>query len=164
MVIDGPLQVWGTRRFGRCRKTFLTEFVKKVALNDTPAELIFNWDQTGVNLVPGAKWMMDRKGKKRVAIAGLQDKRQIAAVMCSSFEGEFLPSQLIYGGKIKQCYPRYTFPADWVISHCAYHWSNEVTMLEYIREVIVPFVGAVRQQLGLPDDQPAAAIFDHLKG
>ena len=37
-------------------------------------------------------------------------------------------------------------------------------MLEYIREVIVPFVGGVRQQLGLPDDQPAAAIFDHSKG
>ena len=29
------------------RKTFLTEFVEKVALNDTPDELISNWDQTG---------------------------------------------------------------------------------------------------------------------
>ena len=37
-------------------------------------------------------------------------------------------------------------------------------MLQYIREVIVPFVGSVRQRLELPDDQPALAIFDHFKG
>ena len=63
------------------RKTFLTEVVETVALNDIPTELIFNWDQTGINLVPGAKWTMDRKGKKWVEIAGLQDKRQITAVL-----------------------------------------------------------------------------------
>jgi len=89
--------------------------------------------------------MMDKKGKKSIEIAGLQDKRQITAVLCGSFAGEFLPPQLIYGGKTKQCHPHYTFPADWVISHSANYWSNEVTMLQYIREVIVPFVGSVRQ-------------------
>ena len=45
--------------------------------------------------MPGAKWTMDRKGKKLVAIAGLQDNRQIAAVICSSFVEDFLPPQLI---------------------------------------------------------------------
>jgi len=124
------------------RKTFLTDIVETVALNDIP---IFNWDQTGINLVPGTKWTMDKKGKKQIEIAELQDKRQITAVLCGSFVGEFLPSQLIYGGKTKQCHPHYTFPADWVISHSANHWSDEVTMLQYIREVIVPFVGSVRQ-------------------
>jgi len=37
-------------------------------------------------------------------------------------------------------------------------------MLQYIREVIVPFVGSVGQQLELPDDQPTFAIFDYFKG
>ena len=146
------------------RRTFLTDIVETVALNDIPGELIFNWDQTGINLSPGTKWTMDKKGKKRIEIAGLQDKRQITAVLCDGFVGEFLRLQLIYGGKTKQCHPHYTFPADWVISHSANHWSNEVTMLQYIREVIVPFVGSVRQRLELPDDQPAFAIFDHFKG
>jgi len=45
------------------RKTFLTDIVETVALDDIPGELIFNWDQTGINLVPGTKWMMDKKGR-----------------------------------------------------------------------------------------------------
>jgi len=130
------------------RKIFLTDIVETVALNDIPGELIFNWDQTGINLVPRTKWTMDKKGKKQIEIARLQDKRQITAVLCGSFVSEFLPPQVIYGGKTKQCHPHYTFPANWVISHSVNH---EVTMLQYIREVIVPFVGSVRQQLELPD-------------
>ena len=37
-------------------------------------------------------------------------------------------------------------------------------MLEYIRDVIVPFVDSTRQRLELPENQPALAIFDHFKG
>ena len=36
-------------------------------------------------------------------------------------------------------------------------------MLEYLQKVIVPFVDRVRQDLGLEDDQPALAIFNHFK-
>ena len=67
-----------------------------VALNNISADLIFNWDQTDINLVLGTKWTMDKKGKEWIKIAGLQDKglqdkRQITAVLCGSFAGEFLP-------------------------------------------------------------------------
>ena len=37
-------------------------------------------------------------------------------------------------------------------------------MLEYIQEVIVPFVESKCEALGLNNDQPALAIFDHFKG
>ena len=37
-------------------------------------------------------------------------------------------------------------------------------MLQYIREIIVPFVDNTRQRLELPEDQPALALFDHFKG
>ena len=57
------------------KKSFLSEIVETVAMNDVPEDLIFNWDQTGINLVPGALWTMDKKGKKRIKIAELQDKR-----------------------------------------------------------------------------------------
>jgi len=93
--------------------------------------------------------------KKWIEITGLQDKRQMIAVLCGSFVGEFLPPQLIHGGKTRQCHPHYNFPAD---------WSNKVTMLLYIWEVIVPFVNGFRQRLDSPVDQPALAIFDHFKG
>ena len=146
------------------KKTFLTEILETVEFNDIPPELIFNWDQTGINLVPTALWTMDKKGKKRIEIAGYQDKRQITAVMCGSLVGELLPFQLVYAGKTDRCHPAYKFPSDWQITHTENHWSNERTMLQYIREVIVPFVDRKREDLSLGDDYPALAVFDHFKG
>ena len=54
----------------------------------TLPELIFNWDQTGINLAPTALWTLDKKEKKRIEIAGYKDKWQITAVMCGSLVGE----------------------------------------------------------------------------
>ena len=54
-------------------------------------------------MVPGVLWTMDKKGKKRIEITGLQDKRQITAVICGSILGEISPPQLIYGGKTVRC-------------------------------------------------------------
>ena len=149
----------------KVKKSFLSEIMETIAMNDVPEDLIFNWDQTGINLVPGALWTMDKKGKKRIEIAGLHDKKQITAVMCGSIIGEILPPQLIYGGKTVRCHPTISFPHNWVITHSSSnHWSNEETMLQYIRDVIVPFVDSTRQRLELPEDQLALAIFDHFKG
>lgn len=45
-------------------------------------DLVLNWDHTGVNIVPGSQWTMTEKGSKRVACAGVDDKRQITIVVC----------------------------------------------------------------------------------
>ena len=76
---------------------------------------------------------------------------------------EELPFQLIYGGKAMRCHPPVTFPTDWDITHNEKHWSNEITMIRYIENVIVPFVESVREELG-EEEKPALAIFDHFKG
>ena len=120
---------------------FLGELLEAVGLHEVPADLIFNWDQTGILLVPSAQWTMDKKSRKRIPIAGHNDKRQITAVMCGALTGEMLPIQLVYKGTIKKCHPPYKFPDDWLISHSPNHWSNEGTMIKYISEVIVPYVG-----------------------
>ena len=143
---------------------FLQEVIDIVEMENIPSELIFKWDQTGLNLVPAANWTMDRKGSKRIEIKGLNDKRQITAVFCGTLIGEFMPIQLIYGGKTDRCHPRYPFPPDWHITHSENHWSNEQTMLNYIDKIIVPFVERVREDLGLDKQQAALAIFDHFKG
>ena len=65
-------------------------------MEEIPAELILNWDQTGIMIVPSNSWTMDKMGTKRVEIVGLKDKRQITAVFCSTILGDFLPLQLIY--------------------------------------------------------------------
>ena len=46
------------------KEAFLSEILDTVGLNDIPPELIFNWDQTGINLFPTALWTLDKKGKK----------------------------------------------------------------------------------------------------
>ena len=66
--------------FNKLKASFLQEIVDIVTMEEIPPQLIFNWDQTGLNLVPVASWMMELKGSKRVEIKGLDDKRQITGV------------------------------------------------------------------------------------
>ena len=44
------------------------------AENSIPADLIVNWDQTGVRMVPVNDWTMTR-GSKQIFVTGLGDKR-----------------------------------------------------------------------------------------
>ena len=46
------------------RAEFLHEIIDIVEFEKIPPSLIFNWDQTGLNLVPGSNWTMERKGTK----------------------------------------------------------------------------------------------------
>ena len=43
--------------------------------------------------------VMAKKGDKSIPIKGLTDKRNITLTFVVSFTGEFLPMQIIYGGK-----------------------------------------------------------------
>ena len=42
------------------RKEFLSELMEAVDLHEVPLNLIFNWDQTRIPLVPSAQWTMDK--------------------------------------------------------------------------------------------------------
>ena len=53
------------------------DVVEAVTMEDIPAELILNWDQTGIKLVPCSSWTMEKQGEKRVEMVGVNDKRQI---------------------------------------------------------------------------------------
>ena len=75
---------------------------------------------------------------------------------------EILLSQLVYKGKTRKYHPKISFPDDWLISHRFNHWSNEETMLQYIRGIMVPFADNTRQCLELPEDQQALGLFDKL--
>ena len=149
--------------FEAMKKSFLDEVVATVTMEEIPPELILNWDQTGLKIVPSFSWTMDQCGVNRVEIVGVNDKRQITAVFCGTIVGDFLPIQLIYTGKTDRCHPKFNFPPEWHITHSPKHWSNEQTMLDYIEKIIVPYVAAVRGQL---EDTEAAAlvIMDNFKG
>ena len=113
-------------------ETFLEQIRSTVLFEDIPLDLIFNWDQTGLNYVPVSNRTVEKEGAKRVEIKGLDDKRQITAVFGGTLTGEFLPMQLVYQGRTTQCHPNSKFPDDWHITHSDNHWSNETTMINYI--------------------------------
>ena len=148
--------------FSELKQSFLSNLRDIVIMDEVPLELILNWDQTGIKIVPIDTWTMDVRGSKRVELIGLKDKRQITAVFCGTLVGDFLPVQLVYKGKTNQCHPRFTFPIDWEITHSPKHWSTETTMISYINNIIGPYVECTRQVFG--HDSPAIIIMDNFKG
>lgn len=148
--------------FARLKQQFLTDVVTTVEMEEIPAELILNWDQTRIKIVPSSTWTMDAEGSKRVEVVGVNDKRLITAVFCGSLAGDFLPVQVIYQGKTNRCHPRYQFPPDWDITHSPKHWSNEETMVQYVDNIVIPYVAAIRA--AIEEDKPALVIMDNFKG
>lgn len=49
-------------------------------MEEIPPELVLNWDQTGIRIVPSNNWTMDQQGVKRVEVGGAHDKQLITAV------------------------------------------------------------------------------------
>lgn len=45
-------------------------------------------------------------------------------------------------------------------THSESHWSTEYTMLEYLDNVIIPYVIETGKKLELADDRPALVLFD----
>ena len=103
---------------------------------------------------------MAKMGTKSMEIVGLKDKRQITAVFCGTILEDCLPLQLIYKRTTSHCNPCFVFPAGWNVTHSKNHWSTEKTMIEYINNIIVPYVDANRDD----DDTAALVIMDNFKG
>ena len=114
------------------RNLFLQSVVETVTMEEISPQLVFNWDQTGMNIVPSSSWTMEEKGSKRIELVDIKDKRQITAVFCCTIQSDFLPVQPIYKGTTRRCYPKHNFPAGWDITHSKKHWSNESTVIQYI--------------------------------
>ena len=152
------------RNFEEIKQQFLIDLKTVIVMEDIPPDLVFNWDHTGVSIVPGSLWTMEERGSKRVPIIGISDKRQVTAIFCGTLAGTFLPFQVIYQGKTSASLPSYKFPDDWHVTFTPNHWSNEQTMKEYIEKIILPYVQSKRRELCLSDDHPALAIYDVFKG
>ena len=62
--------------FEELKKQFLLEINQVIIMDKIPADLIINFDQTGLHFVPVSEWTMEAEGTKRVEVAGKDDKRQ----------------------------------------------------------------------------------------
>ena len=151
--------------FEKIKEQFLIDIKSVVKMEDIPGELILNWDQTAMKIVPSSAWTMEKKGSKRVEIAAVDDKRQITALFTCSLAGKFLSVQLIYKGTTTRCLPKNVpFPKDWHLTYTENHWSNTGTMVDYVNNILVPYVVETRKKLGLSQDYPALVMFDVFKG
>lgn len=66
---------------------YLNRIKETVNKYDIPADMVINWDHSGLNLIPVSDWTMEAEGSKRVEISGLGDKRQYTAVFAGSLKG-----------------------------------------------------------------------------
>ena len=90
--------------------------VSKVKRHKIPNAFILNLDQTPTKYVTVAQTTLAKKNSKSVAIAGGSDKCSITATLAVSFDGTFLPMQLIYGGKTTQSLPKLKLPSSFSLS------------------------------------------------
>ena len=74
--------------FAKIKEQFLNDVVSTVTMEEIPPELLLNWDQTGIYLVPVSLWTMEQAGSKRVEINRISSKQQITAVVCGSLTGD----------------------------------------------------------------------------
>ena len=56
------------------------------------------------------------------------------------------------------------FPSGFDVTHSLNHWSNEKLAIQHTREIILPYVDKIKEELGLPKDQKSLLIYDVFKG
>eukprot|EP00117_Sycon_ciliatum_P034838 scpid48499/ scgid26512/ Pogo transposable element with KRAB domain len=145
---------------GELRDRFTGMIQNTMEQHNIPPELVVNFDETAIAIVPASSWSMASCGSKQVPLTGLDDKRQITAVLGCSMAGEFLPAQLLYEGSTNRCHPSVKFPDGYDIWHSPNHWCNESTMLRYVEKVLVPFFNKQRTKLQLDAATPGLVIMD----
>ena len=92
------------------KKAYLNKIKVAVVDGKIPPELIINFDQSSVNVVPSSQWTQAEKGSTRVEVSGYDDKRQITITVAGTLSVEFLPFQILYTGKTERCRPLSPFP------------------------------------------------------
>ena len=54
----------------------------------TPTATTFNWDQTGIKLVPVSSRTMAKSATKQIPVVGVEDKREITVLLAATAAGE----------------------------------------------------------------------------
>ena len=151
--------------YNECRREYLGDVKEITTKHNIPPELVLNADQTPSSYVSVGRSTMAARGSTSVPIKGLTDKRNITLTFVISLSGEFLPLQIIYGGKTTASHPRgFKFPSGFSISQNPKHWSNEQETLKLIDEVIQPYIVKKRAELKVSETQKALVIWDVFKG
>ena len=130
--------------FAEIRQRFAARVANAVKEHSIPPELVINMDETGLPIVPVSDWSLDEKGTKQVPLTGLDDKRQITAVLACTATGRLLSPQLLYQGTTTRCHPKATFPETWDVWHSESHRSTHETVKRMVGTILLPYVEATK--------------------
>ena len=130
---------------------FMYEIVALVEENNIYPNLIMNLDQTPSKYVPSGRHILTEKGCKSMHIADSANKGSITVTFIITFNGDFLPMQLKYGGKTIQSFPWFKFSDSFWLSVNPSHFSNTIASIKVTEEIVVPFVKEQRRSLQLPN-------------
>jgi hypothetical protein len=136
-------------------------------------------------LLSGGSRTYGKRGKKEIAVTGVEDKRQITICVSSAADGITLPPQLIFQGKSSCSLPSGPTVRElhhgegWWFKYTQNHWSTLGTTKEWVEENLFPYYKKVRHigtnqlasdfnylpgnsnQLGAPDlDQTSCIRFE----
>ena len=103
--------------------------------------------------------IMAKKNSSSVPIIGSSDKRSITGTFIVTLDGQFLPMQLIYGGKTLKSLPNFEFPDSFSLSVNPKHFSNT----QVVTEIVAPYFENQRKELQKPD-QAVLLILDVFRG
>ena len=115
---------------------FHHQIVNYVEKYQIPPSLIINFNQTPSEYVQIFSNTMEKKWTKNVLIS-------------ITIGNNFLPMQLIYKGKMSQNLPKIQFPNGFSLTANLKHYSNEMGSLKFHKEIILLYVKAKRERLGL---------------
>ena len=147
--------------FAKLKEAFLDDVLAVVTMEEVHPELILNWDQTGIHLVPASAWTshVPVRWKLKLRMAAL------SLALIYYLDGQKITSE---SAAENCCYLTFIVYSSYFYSRCAQllhhspkHWSTEETMVQYINEIIVSYVECQRGTLG---DKPALVIIDNFKG
>lgn len=54
--------------FAELKNSFLQSIVETVTMEEISPQLVLNWDQTGINIVPSSSLTMEERGSKRIEL------------------------------------------------------------------------------------------------
>lgn len=91
--------------YEKIKENFLRKVSSAVEEHNIPPELVVNVDETDLHLIPVSNWTMEKEGSQKVKIEGMDDKREVTAVVGASSTGMLLPIQILYTGETERCHP-----------------------------------------------------------
>ena len=74
-------------QFEELKEEFLADVKAEVLMNVIHKEMVFNWNQTGLQPVPTGQWTMYQAKARVIPIVNFYDKCQITAVLAASMTG-----------------------------------------------------------------------------